>query len=109
MVGHTGIVEAGVKAVETVDSCLGAVLKTLKEAKGQALIIADHGNAEQMVNYEDGTPHTAHTLYPVPVILVDYAQTVALRKDGALCDVAPTILKMMGLAQPKEMTGKALF
>ena len=109
MVGHTGVVPAGVKAVETVDSCLGEILKVLKEAKGQALIIADHGNAEQMVNYEDGTPHTAHTTYPVPVIVVDHAEKVELRKDGALCDVAPTILKMMGVAQPKEMTGRPLF
>ena len=109
MVGHTGVVPAGVKAVETVDACLGQILQTLHDAKGQALIIADHGNAEQMVNYEDGTPHTAHTLYPVPVILVDHSEKVELRKDGALCDVAPTILKMMGLTQPKEMTGKALF
>jgi 2,3-bisphosphoglycerate-independent phosphoglycerate mutase len=109
MVGHTGVVDAGVKAVETVDSCLGEVLKTLREAKGQALIIADHGNAEQMVNYEDGTPHTAHTLYPVPVILVDHTDKVTLRTDGALCDVAPTILKLMGLSQPKEMTGTPLF
>ena len=109
MVGHTGVVDAGVKAVETVDSCLGEIIKTLKAAKGQALIIADHGNAEQMINYEDGTPHTAHTLYPVPVILVDYAQKVDIRTDGALCDVAPTILKMMGIPQPKEMTGVALF
>jgi 2,3-bisphosphoglycerate-independent phosphoglycerate mutase len=109
MVGHTGVVPAGVKAVETVDGCLGQILNVLKEANGQALIIADHGNAEQMVNYEDGTPHTAHTTYPVPVILVDHADAVRFRKDGALCDVAPTILKMMGLPQPKEMTGKALF
>jgi 2,3-bisphosphoglycerate-independent phosphoglycerate mutase len=109
MVGHTGVVPAGVKAVETVDTCLGEILKVLKDAKGQALIIADHGNAEQMVNYEDGTPHTAHTTYPVPVILVDHAAKVELRKDGALCDVAPTVLKMMGVPQPKEMTGKPLF
>ncbi|MEY4669004.1 MAG: hypothetical protein RL518_1703 [Pseudomonadota bacterium] len=109
MVGHTGVVPAAVKAVETVDACLGQILKTLKEAKGQALIIADHGNAEQMVNYEDGTPHTAHTTYPVPVILVDHADSITLRSNGALCDVAPTILKMMGLPQPKEMTGKSLF
>ena len=109
MVGHTGVVPAGVKAVETVDACLGQILNVLKEAKGQALIIADHGNAEQMVNYEDGTPHTAHTTYPVPVIVVDHKDTVNLRKDGALCDVAPTILKMMGLSQPKEMTGRPLF
>jgi 2,3-bisphosphoglycerate-independent phosphoglycerate mutase len=109
MVGHTGVVDAGIKAVETVDTCLGEILKALKTAKGQALIIADHGNAEQMVSYADGTPHTAHTLYPVPVILVDHTDTVQLRKDGALCDVAPTILKMMGITQPKEMTGTPLF
>lgn len=109
MVGHTGVVEAGVKAVETVDTCLGEILTTLKSVGGQALIIADHGNAEQMVNYVDGTPHTAHTTYPVPVILVDYDKPVELRKDGALCDVAPTLLKMMGLPTPPEMTGRALF
>lgn len=109
MVGHTGVVEAGIKAVETVDSCLGQILTTLKSVGGQALIIADHGNAEQMVNYQDGTPHTAHTTYPVPVILVDYDKPVELRKDGALCDVAPTLLKMMGLPVPPEMTGRALF
>jgi 2,3-bisphosphoglycerate-independent phosphoglycerate mutase len=108
MVGHTGVVSAGVKAVETVDTCLGQILNVLREARGQALIIADHGNAEQMVNYEDGTPQTAHTTYPVPVILVDHADKVSLRKDGALCDVAPTILKMMGLPQPREMTGRSL-
>ena len=109
MVGHTGVVEAGVKAVETVDTCLGEILKALKAAKGQALIIADHGNAEQMINYVDRTPHTAHTTFPVPVILVDYKEKVTLRKDGALCDVAPTVLKMMAIQQPAEMTGKPLF
>lgn len=109
MVGHTGVVPAGIKAVETVDACLGEILQALRAAKGQALIIADHGNAEQMLNYEDGTPHTAHTLYPVPVILVDHLADVKLRNNGALCDVAPTILKMMRVAQPEEMTGAALF
>ena len=109
MVGHTGVVEAGVKAVETVDTCLGEILKALKAAKGQALIIADHGNAEQMINYVDRTPHTAHTTFPVPVILVDYKEKVTLRKDGALCDVAPTVLKMMAIQQPAEMAGKPLF
>lgn len=109
MVGHTGVIEAGIRAVETVDACLGEILNALQAAGGQALIIADHGNAEQMVNYEDGSPHTAHTTYPVPVILVGYPQSVTLRPDGALCDVAPTLLKMMRIAQPKEMTGTALF
>lgn len=113
MVGHTGVVEAGVKAVETVDHCLGEILAALKDVAGQALIIADHGNAEQMINYEDGTPHTAHTTYPVPVILVDYGASakktkVALRDDGALCDVAPTVLELMGIPQPTEMTGRSL-
>jgi len=108
MVGHTGVVDAGIKAVETVDSCLGEILKTLKEVGGQALIIADHGNAEQMINYADGSPHTAHTTFPVPVILVDHKPGVTLKADGALCDVAPTILAMMGLEQPKEMTGVSL-
>ena len=109
MVGHTGVVDAGIKAVETVDTCLGQILKALQSVGGEALIIADHGNAEQMVNYEDGTPHTAHTTYPVPVILVGYPQPVTLRPGGALCDVAPTLLKMMGVSQPKEMTGTPLF
>jgi 2,3-bisphosphoglycerate-independent phosphoglycerate mutase len=109
MVGHTGVVPAGVAAVEAVDACLGEIMTTLKSVGGQALIIADHGNAEQMINYADGSPHTAHTTFPVPVILVDYSERVALRHGGALCDVAPTILKMMGIAQPAEMTGRALF
>lgn len=108
MVGHTGVVEAGIRAVETVDRCLGEILAALKEVGGQALIIADHGNAEQMVNYLDGSPHTAHTTFPVPVILVDYARSATLRPDGALCDVAPTILSMMQLPQPSEMTGVSL-
>jgi 2,3-bisphosphoglycerate-independent phosphoglycerate mutase len=97
MVGHTGVLEAAIKAVETVDSCLGTILATYDEVHGagktKAVIIADHGNAEQMIDYRNGTPHTAHTLYP----------------GGALCDVAPTLLKLVGLPQPKEMTGKALF
>ena len=109
MVGHTGVVQAGVAAVEAVDACLGEIMTALTSVGGQALIIADHGNAEQMVNYADGTPHTAHTTFPVPVVLIDYASNVTLRGDGALCDVAPTILKMMGIPQPVEMTGRALF
>jgi 2,3-bisphosphoglycerate-independent phosphoglycerate mutase len=109
MVGHTGVVEAGIKAVETVDTCLGQILSALQQAGGRALVIADHGNAEQMINYQDGTPHTAHTTYPVPVILVGVSGNPKMRDGGALCDVAPTVLKMMGLPQPEEMTGKSLY
>lgn len=108
MVGHTGVLEAGVKAVETVDSCLGQILAVLHDVGGQALIIADHGNAEQMTNYQDGTAHTAHTTYPVPVIMVNCSDDKKLRADGALCDVAPTLLHMMGVPQPSEMTGRSL-
>jgi 2,3-bisphosphoglycerate-independent phosphoglycerate mutase len=108
MVGHTGVVEAGIKAVETVDACLGDILAELRNVGGQALIIADHGNAEQMINYQDATPHTAHTTYPVPVVAVDVPGVSALRDGGALCDVAPTVLKLMGLSQPPEMTGRSL-
>ncbi|NDC36669.1 MAG: 2,3-bisphosphoglycerate-independent phosphoglycerate mutase, partial [Proteobacteria bacterium] len=109
MVGHTGVLDAAIKAVETVDTCLGQMLAALERVGGQALIFADHGNAEQMVRYEDNTPFTSHTTFPVPVILVGHGQTQPLRNDGALCDVAPTILKMLGLPQPVEMTGKPLF
>lgn len=107
MVGHTGVYEAAVKAVETADTCLGRLLEALETAGGQAVIIADHGNAEQML-HADGTPHTAHTLFPVPVIVWNAADVTTVRDGGALCDVAPTILKLMGVAQPTEMTGQAL-
>ncbi len=107
MVGHTGIESAAIKAIETVDECVGKVFDTLLSLNGQGLIIADHGNAEEMVN-KNGTPNTAHTTNLVPVILIGYKEKVELQ-SGALCDVAPTILKMMNIKQPKEMTGKALF
>jgi 2,3-bisphosphoglycerate-independent phosphoglycerate mutase len=107
MVGHTGVLEAAVKAVETVDGCLGRIIAELSKTDGQALVIADHGNAEQMINYEDGTPYTAHTMFPVPAVLYG-TKVKALRDGGTLADVAPTILKIMGIPSPKEMTGKAL-
>lgn len=109
MVGHTGVLDAAIRAVETVDTCLGQMLAALQNVGGQALIFADHGNAEQMIRYEDNSPFTSHTTFPVPVILVGYGAEPTLRTDGALCDVAPTILKMIGLPQPQEMTGKPLF
>ncbi|MCB0354266.1 MAG: 2,3-bisphosphoglycerate-independent phosphoglycerate mutase [Bdellovibrionales bacterium] len=108
MVGHTGVFDAAVKAVETVDACLGEILETLQECGGQALIIADHGNAEQMIDYDTGLPHTAHTTYPVPVVLFAPGLKKTLRPSGSLCDVAPTILSLLGLEQPKEMTGTSL-
>lgn len=108
MVGHTGVLEAAVKAVETVDQCLHQVLEVAKKNDWRALIIADHGNAEQLLNYEDGTPHTAHTTYPVPVILFNAEENISIKHGGALCDVAPTVLELMGLEQPIDMTGQSL-
>jgi 2,3-bisphosphoglycerate-independent phosphoglycerate mutase len=109
MVGHTGVLAAGIKAVETVDGCLAKILKGLERVGGVGLVIADHGNAEYMINYADETPHTAHTTFPVPVMLVGKSDIQKLRSDGALCDVAPTVLKLMGIEQPAEMTGSPLF
>ena len=107
MVGHTGDLSAAVKAVETVDNCLGLIIGELEKINGVAVIFADHGNAEQMVNYSDGSPFTAHTTYPVPFIIFGHS-TKTLRQGGALCDVAPTVLQIMGISQPKEMTGQSL-
>lgn len=108
MVGHTGVMEAAVKAVETVDTCLGQMLKALRDVGGNGIIIADHGNAEQMINLVDNTPHTAHTTNPVPCIVVGAPDVKALRGDGALCDVAPTVLELMGLPKSPAMTGNSL-
>ncbi len=108
MVGHTGDLEAAIKACEAVDLGLGQVVEALGDVGGQLLVIADHGNCETMVDPETGGPHTAHTLNPVPVILYGAQQGVALRSGGRLADVAPTILELMALEQPKEMTGKSL-
>ena len=106
MVGHTGIPEAAQKAVETVDVCVGEVAEAVQQAGGVLLITADHGNAEQMVDPVKGTPHTAHTANPVPFIAVsDRYQTVA---DGSLQDVAPTVLKLLGIEKPADMTGASL-
>lgn len=107
MVGHTGVFSAGIKACETIDSCVNKVITTALEKGYTALITADHGNADYMIN-EDGSPNTAHTTNPVPLFLVDNNFALKLHK-GCLADIAPTILKIMELPQPKEMTGKALF
>ena len=108
MVGHTGVMEAAVKAIETVDACLGRVWKALLEVGGQMFICADHGNSDQMIDYVSNQPFTAHTTNPVPFILVNYTDGVGLRDGGRLADIAPTLLEMMGLPQPKEMTGHSL-
>ncbi len=110
MVGHTGSLPASIKAVETVDACVGKVVDAVI-AKGGALIVtADHGNCEQMIDPESGGPHTAHTTYPVNLIVVDGRfKGCQLRTDGRLADIAPTALKLLGLDQPPEMTGQSLF
>ncbi|MBE5952913.1 MAG: 2,3-bisphosphoglycerate-independent phosphoglycerate mutase [Lachnospiraceae bacterium] len=108
MVGHTGIIPAAVAAVERVDQCVGAAVEAVKQVDGVLFVCADHGNAEQMVNYETGAPHTAHTTNPVPFILYNYGQDVKLREGGCLADIAPTLLEIMELPQPAEMTGKSL-
>ena len=107
MVGHTGVMEAAIDAVETVDKQLKRVIETANEHGYRSLIIADHGNADCMVK-EDGSPHTAHTTALVPAIVVNYPGKITLR-DGILADVSPTLLKLMEIEQPEEMTGKSLF
>ena len=107
MVGHTGVIPAAVKAVERVDACVGAAVDAIKKVDGVLFICADHGNAEKMIDYETGNPHTAHTTNPVPFILVNYGD-VKLREGGCLADIAPTLLEIMELPQPAEMTGKSL-
>src|SRR4029079_5407530 len=108
MVGHSGSMEATIRAVETVDECLSRVLRSAEATGTRLLITADHGNAEMMIDPDTGGPHTAHTTNPVPLVSLNEESVAALRGDGALCDVAPTILRMMGIAQPPEMSGTNL-
>lgn len=108
MVGHTGVEEAAIKAVEAVDECVGKAVEALKKVDGQMFICADHGNAEQLVDYETGAPFTAHTTNPVPFILVNADPAYTLREGGCLADIIPTLIELMGMEQPKEMTGKSL-
>ena len=108
MVGHTGVEAAAIAAVEAVDSCVGEAYEALKEADGVMFICADHGNSDQMVDYTTGLPHTAHTTNPVPFVLVNADPEYKLAEGGKLCDIAPTLLELLGLPQPAEMTGKSL-
>ena len=108
MVGHTGVFEAAVEAVETVDECVGKVVDAVLSKGGVALITADHGNADMMVDPETGGPFTAHTTNPVPFIIVGDGEH-KMREGGRLSDIAPTMLRILGLDQPAEMTGECLF
>ena len=108
MVGHTGVFSAAVKAVEAVDLAVGKVLEALREVNGEALITADHGNVEMMQNPETGQAHTSHTIFPVGLVYDGPKNASLVLNDGALCDLAPTILDLMGLEKPSEMTGVSL-
>ncbi|HEY0242145.1 MAG TPA: 2,3-bisphosphoglycerate-independent phosphoglycerate mutase, partial [Gemmatimonadaceae bacterium] len=108
MVGHSGSMEATIRAVETVDECLARVIRSAEATGTRLLITADHGNAELMIDPATGGPHTAHTTNPVPLVAMNDDGVRQLRSGGALCDVAPTILRMMGISQPSEMTGMNL-
>jgi len=106
MVGHTGNLEAAIRAVETLDACLARVIPTMLACGGEVLLTADHGNAEDMFDHQSGQPHTAHTLNPVPLAYM--GRPARMREGGRLADIAPTLLAMMGLPQPPEMTGRSL-
>ncbi|MDC9719704.1 MAG: 2,3-bisphosphoglycerate-independent phosphoglycerate mutase [Gammaproteobacteria bacterium] len=108
MVGHTGKFDAAVQAVEAVDACLTRIVAALEKADGEALITADHGNVELMINPTTGQPHTAHTLWPVPLVYVSSRSQQATLSSGVLADLAPTLLHLMGVEQPEEMTGSNL-
>ncbi len=109
MVGHSGKIEPTVKAIETVDSCLDELFKAVRAREGAMIVTADHGNAEMMIDPETGGPHTAHTTNPVPfIVITGQGKKFNLRQGGALQDISPTVLALLGIAQPKEMTGKNL-
>ena len=101
-------VDAAVKAVEAVDECVGKTVEAIKEVGGVLFICADHGNAEQLVDYDNGEPFTAHTTNEVPFILVNYDQAYTLREGGCLADIIPTLIEIMGKEKPQEMTGTSL-
>ena len=107
MVGHTGVMEAAVKAVEAVDKCAEKVVNAILQTGGKCIVTADHGNADIMID-DDGRPFTAHTTNLVPFIVVGEDNVKALKEGGKLCDVMPTLLDMMGIDKPKEMTAQSL-
>ena len=107
MVGHTGSLQAAIKAIEAIDVCVGKIYDAIDMQKANLIITADHGNAEQMIDYKTGEPHTAHTTNLVPLILITEKENLKL-KEGRLCDIAPTMLELMGIDKPKEMTGESI-
>jgi 2,3-bisphosphoglycerate-independent phosphoglycerate mutase len=107
MVGHTGDFKAAIKAVETIDNCLEAIVPIALKENYVIIIIADHGNSDYMIN-EDGSPNTAHTTNPVPVIIIDPEQKINRIENGILANIAPTILKILSIKPPEEMTAKSL-
>ena len=108
MVGHTGSLEAAIKAVEAIDECVGKVVDIINQKHGNLLITADHGNCEQMIDYSTGEPHTAHTTNDVPLIVITEKENLKLKDGGKLADLAPTILDLMNIDKPEEMTGESL-
>lgn len=108
MVGHTGSLPAAVAAVQAVDECIGRIVSAATRGGARVIFTADHGNADVMVDPLTGAPHTAHTTNPVPLLIVDPEGAVPLRAGGALCDVGPTVLELLGLAIPSEMSGTSL-
>lgn len=108
MVGHTGVESAAIKAIEVIDECVGKTVEAIKKVNGTLFICADHGNAEQLVDYVTGEPFTAHTTNEVPFILVNYDESYTLKEGGCLADIIPTMIEIMGMEKPKEMTGTSL-
>lgn len=108
MVGHTGVLQAAVKAIEAVDECVGKAVDALLSVNGQMFLCADHGNAEQLIDYNTNEPYTAHTTNPVPFILINYDENYTLDEGGRLADIVPTMIDMMGMTKAEEMTGRSL-